>query len=126
MPPQLSLDVPLGPEEERARSVLEAAKLAGRRAGVDVRASVIRTRNPGRAIVDEARRLQADVIHLDAVHAPPSERGFGPTASYVLAHRPCRVVVELEPSRLKTTVQEKVQSDRSASAELAHAHRPVG
>src|SRR4051794_9839589 len=65
VPPQLSLDVALGPEEERARNTLEAARLAGRRAGVDVRTSTLRTRNPGRAIVDEARRLKADVIYLD-------------------------------------------------------------
>src|SRR3954471_2287870 len=42
--PQLSLDLALGPEEERARNVLEAAGRAGRRAGVDVRTSTIRTR----------------------------------------------------------------------------------
>jgi APA family basic amino acid/polyamine antiporter len=120
VPPQLSLDAGLDREEAEARSVLEAARLAGRKAGVDVRARLIRTRHPGRAIVDEARRLKADVLYLDAVHAPPSERAFGPIASFVLAHRPCRVVIEIEPDRLKTGVGENVQAERSPSAELAH------
>jgi basic amino acid/polyamine antiporter, APA family len=98
VPPQLSLDAGLEEEEELGRSVLEAARLTGRRAGVDVRTSLIRTRNPGGALVDEARRLHADVIYVDAVNAPVSERALGPTISYLLSKRPCRVVVEIDPS----------------------------
>src|SRR5205085_5585340 len=98
VPPQLSLDAGLDQEEELGRSVLDAARLTGRRAGVDVRTSMIRTRNPGKALVDEAQRLRADLIYVDAVHAPRSERALGPTISYLLAKRPCRVVVELDPS----------------------------
>jgi hypothetical protein len=98
VPPQLSLDAGLHEEEARGRSVLEVARLAGRRAGVDVRTSLIRTRNPGAALVDEARRLHADLVYVDAVHAPARERALGPTVSYLLAKRPCRVVVELDPS----------------------------
>ena len=60
--------------------------------------AAIRTRNPGKALVEEARRLHADLVYLDAVHAPLSERSLGPTISYLLAKRPCRVVVELDPS----------------------------
>src|SRR4051812_28559480 len=103
VPPQLSLDAGLDEEEERGRSVLEAARLAGRRAGVDVRASVIRTRNPGKALVDEARRLRADLVYVDAAHAPLTERALGPTISYLLAKRPCRIVVALDPSRTAAT-----------------------
>jgi hypothetical protein len=122
VPPQLSLDAGLDAEEHAARNVLEAARLAGRRAGVDVRTSLVRTRHPGRAIVDEARRLEADLVYLDAVHAPASERVFGPIASFVLAHRPCRVVVEVEPAGLKTGVGEKVQEHGTPTAQLAHMH----
>jgi APA family basic amino acid/polyamine antiporter len=93
VPPQLSLDAGLHEEEAHGRSVLEAALLAGRRAGVDVRTHLIRTRNPGAALVDEARILRADLIYVDAVH----ERSPSATISYLLAKRPCRVVVEIEP-----------------------------
>src|SRR3954451_13199678 len=39
--PLLSINTGIDDEEERVRSVLEAARLAGRRAGIDVRASMI-------------------------------------------------------------------------------------
>ncbi len=41
--------------------------------------------------------LGAEIIYLGTAHAPPSERALGPTASYLLAHRPCRVVIETRP-----------------------------
>jgi APA family basic amino acid/polyamine antiporter len=94
VPAQLSLDSGLEEEEARGRGVLEAARLAGRRSGVDVYTSLLRTRNPGRTIVDEARRTDAEIIYLATRHAPASEQTLGPTARYLLAERPCRVVVE--------------------------------
>ncbi|TMM03853.1 MAG: universal stress protein [Actinobacteria bacterium] len=115
VPPQLSLDAGLEEEEQLGRSVLEAARLTGRRAGVDVRISLIRTRNPGKALVEEAQRLHADVIYVDAAHAPLSERSLGPTISYLLAKRPCRVVVALDPSRREARAE--------AQRELALAAR---
>jgi nucleotide-binding universal stress UspA family protein len=57
----------------------------------------LRARNPGAAIVEEAVRSGAEIIYLGTAHAPPSERALGPTASYLLAHRPCRVVIETRP-----------------------------
>jgi hypothetical protein len=90
--------VPLFGTDLSARGLRSAARQAGRRAGIDVRASLIRTRNPGKALVEEAERLRADVIYVDAEHAPATERALGPTISYLLAKRPCRVVVALDPS----------------------------
>ena len=58
VPNQLSLDAGLTEEEQRGLSVLESAKLAGRRAGFKVQTRLVRTRNPGAAIVDEARVLE--------------------------------------------------------------------
>ncbi len=98
VPNQLSLDAGLEDEERAGMSVLEGARLAGRRAGVKVRTRLIRTRNPGAAIVEEAERTEAEIIYLGTAHAPPSERALGPTASYLLAHRPCRVVIETPPA----------------------------
>ena len=80
------------------RSVLESAKVTGRRIGLKIQTRLIRTRNPGAAIVEEAKRSDAEIIYLGTAHAPPSERALGPTASYLLAHRPCRVVIETPPA----------------------------
>lgn len=99
VPNQLSLDAGLELEEQLGMSVLESAKVRGRQAGLKVQTRLIRTRNPGAAIVEEAHRSGAEIIYLGTAHAPPSERALGPTASYLLAHRPCRVVIETPPAR---------------------------
>jgi APA family basic amino acid/polyamine antiporter len=97
VPNQLSLEAGLEEEEQLGRSVLESAKVAGRKAGLKVQTRLIRARNPGHALVEEAQRTNAEIIYLGTAHAPPSEQALGPTASYLLAHRPCRVVVEVDP-----------------------------
>jgi APA family basic amino acid/polyamine antiporter len=94
VPHQLSLDGPLEEEELRGRSVLESAAMLGRREGLHVRTALLRTRHPGRAIVEEARRLDSEVIFLATTHAPASEQALGPTARFLLAERPCRIIVE--------------------------------
>ncbi|MBV9311961.1 MAG: universal stress protein [Solirubrobacterales bacterium] len=98
VPNQLSLDAGLREEEQLGLSVLESARLAGRKSGLKVQTRLIRTRNPGAAIVEEAKRVDAQIIYLGTTHAPPSERALGPTASYLLSHRPCRVVIESAPA----------------------------
>ncbi len=96
VPRQLSLDAGLEAEEAHARSILEGAQIQGRRAGIKVRTGLIRARNPGAALADEAERIGADVIYLSEVHAPASEKGIGLTASYLLDRRPCRIVIETD------------------------------
>jgi nucleotide-binding universal stress UspA family protein len=96
-------ELPLNPggmeEEERmARRVLEVARLQAKVAGCRVRCRLVRTRNPGRAIVDEARERRSDLIYISTEHAPSEERLLGPTTRYVLANRPCRVVAEHDPT----------------------------
>jgi basic amino acid/polyamine antiporter, APA family len=98
VPNQLSLDAGLEREEQLGLSVLESAKLAGRKSAVKVQTRLIRTRNPGAAIVEEAERTSAEIIYLGTAHAPDSERALGPTATYLLSHRPCRVVIETPPA----------------------------
>ncbi len=98
VPNQLSLDSGLHEEEQLGLSVLESAKVTGRKSGLKVQTRMIRTRNPGAAIVAEAEHTRAEIIYLATEHAPPSERALGPTASYLLAHRPCRVVIETPPA----------------------------
>jgi basic amino acid/polyamine antiporter, APA family len=100
VPDYLPLESGMEEEERLGRSVLEVARLQARTAGCRVRCRLIRTRNPGRAIVEEARERRSDLIYISTEHAPSNERLLGPTTRYVLAHRPCRVTIEHDPSRV--------------------------
>jgi len=89
-------DLPDGLEQEEyeARCALDVARLQARARGLRVRVKLIRARNPGAAIVEEARERHSDLIYLSTEHAPSDERLLGPTTRYILAKRPCRVIVE--------------------------------
>src|SRR5436190_21859105 len=93
VPAQLSLHAGLDEEERQGWAVLEAAKLAGRSQGLHVRTSLLRTRNPGHTIVEEARRLSSEVIYLSTTQGAVTDGALGPLATYLLAHRPCRIVI---------------------------------
>jgi APA family basic amino acid/polyamine antiporter len=101
VPSQLSLEAGLEEEEAHGRSVLESARIQARRLGIKIHTGLIRARNAGAALVDEAERAGADVIYWSAIHAPAGEQRIGPTAAYLLAKRPCRIIIETEgtPSR---------------------------
>ncbi len=99
VPRQLSLEAGLEEEEAHGRSVLESARIQARRAGIKIRTGLIRTRNPGSALVEEAERVGSDVIYWSAIHAPAGEHGIGPTAAYLLQPRPCRVIIETDNPR---------------------------
>jgi APA family basic amino acid/polyamine antiporter len=103
VPSQLSLDSGLEEEEAQGRSALESARIKARRAGIKIHTGLIRTRNPGAALVDEAIRVGSDVIYWSTIHAPAGEQRIGPTAAYLLAKRPCRVIIETQnrPARAK-------------------------
>lgn len=96
VPSQLSLEAGLEDEEAQGRSVLESARIQARRAGIEIHTGLIRTRNPGAALVEEARRVHSDVIYWSTLHAPAGEQRIGPTAAYLLSKRPCRVIIETE------------------------------
>jgi APA family basic amino acid/polyamine antiporter len=96
VPSQLSLEAGLEDEEAHGRSVLESARIQAKRSGIKIRTGLIRTRNPGSALVEEAERVGSDVIYWSAIHAPAGEKGIGPTAAYLLSRRPCRVIIETD------------------------------
>src|ERR1022692_1245367 len=104
VPRQLSLDAGLQAEEALGRSILESARIQGRRAGLKARTGLIRARNPGAALADEAQRIGADVIYLSTLHAPASEQRIGLTASYLLDRRPCRIVIETDSAATSSHV----------------------
>ncbi|MFZ1155652.1 MAG: amino acid permease [Solirubrobacteraceae bacterium] len=101
VPSQLSLEAGLEAEEAEGRSALESARIKARRSNIKIRTGLIRTRNPGAALVEEAKRVGSDVIYWSTIHAPVGEQRIGPTATYLLSKRPCRVIIETEnrPSR---------------------------
>jgi APA family basic amino acid/polyamine antiporter len=85
------------PEEEvAAMDVIERAKQQGGRR-VTGHIQKVRPGGTGRLIVDEAREMSASVIVMPL----PPRTGttlFGKTVETVLAERPCRVIIESEPS----------------------------
>jgi APA family basic amino acid/polyamine antiporter len=81
-------------QEYEARCALEVARLQARARGLKVRVNLVRTRNPGLAVVEEALERRSDLIYISTEHAPNGERLLGPTTRYILAKRPCRVIVE--------------------------------
>jgi APA family basic amino acid/polyamine antiporter len=101
VPSQLSLEAGLENEEAQGRSVLESARIQARRRGIKIHTGLIRTRNPGAAIVEEAQRVGADVIYWSTIHAPAGEQRIGPTAAYLLSKRPCRIIIETENRRTR-------------------------
>ncbi len=96
VPNQLSLEEGLAEDEAQGRSALESARIKARRMGIKIHTGLIRTRNPGAAIVEQAERVGAEVIYWSTIHAPAGEQRIGPTAAYLLAKRPCRVIIETE------------------------------
>jgi hypothetical protein len=96
VPSQLALDEGLEEEEAEGRAALESARIKARREGIKIRTGLIRTRNPGAALVEQAERIGADVIYWSAIHAPAGEQRIGPTAAYLLSKRPCRIIIETE------------------------------
>jgi nucleotide-binding universal stress UspA family protein len=99
VPAHLPLDARLDDEEQIGRGVCEAARIAGRRAGVKkVQTRLLRARNPGAALVEEAQRNRSEIIYLGTAHAPAAERALGPLATYLLGKRPCRIVIESGPA----------------------------
>ncbi|MGB7587771.1 MAG: universal stress protein [Solirubrobacterales bacterium] len=94
VPAEHELPEGLAEQEYEARCALDVARLQARARGLKVRVKLVRTRNPGRAIVEEALERGSDLIYISTEHAPSDERLLGPTTRYVLAKRPCRVIVE--------------------------------
>jgi nucleotide-binding universal stress UspA family protein len=58
---------------------------------------IVRGRNPGRAIVDEATRRSTEIIVMGGPRRVRLQTGrrqvFGDTVDFVLKHAPCRVMV---------------------------------
>jgi APA family basic amino acid/polyamine antiporter len=92
VPLDLAIDAELPEQEREADRLLDAARNTAEIYGVRTIERLLRARNAGRAIVEEADRRQAEIVVLGA----PRGRHraiFGHTVDYVLKHAPCRVMV---------------------------------
>jgi basic amino acid/polyamine antiporter, APA family len=99
LPRELPLDAPL-PEDvaERARASLEEARALGDENGVAVAGETVRARSIGHAIVEEAKRRDADLIVLgSSPRWRRQSRFFSPTVDHVLRNAPCEVLVVAFP-----------------------------
>jgi APA family basic amino acid/polyamine antiporter len=96
VPLELPLDAPPPEQDALAERLLDEAHDIGDLYGVHVIERVIRARNAGRAIVDEAKRRNSEIIVMGAPRLPHRTRQsaiFGKTVDFVLKQAPCRVMV---------------------------------
>jgi len=92
VPLELPLDADLREQLAEADRLLDEARAIAAPYGVRVVERVVRARNAGAAIVDEAERRGTEIIILGAPRG--SHRHiFGHTVDYVLKNAPCRVMV---------------------------------
>jgi APA family basic amino acid/polyamine antiporter len=97
LPLDLALDAELPDDLREANEQLDEARAIGDSYGVRVIGRIARTRNIGRAIVDEAIRRHSEVIVMAGPRRVRLQRGrrqiFGDAVDFVLRHAPCRVMV---------------------------------
>ncbi len=96
VPLDLPLNADLPDEEDRANAELDEAQAIGDSYGVTVVDRLVRARNAGEAIVEEAARRGTEIIVLGSPRkalTAGSRAVFGSTVDYVLKHAPCRVMV---------------------------------
>jgi APA family basic amino acid/polyamine antiporter len=92
----IPLDQPLDADmhelELEADHLLDDARATAETYGVRMVDRIVRARNAGRAIVEEAERRQAEIIVLGAPRGLHRDI-FGKTVDYVLKNAPCRVMI---------------------------------
>jgi APA family basic amino acid/polyamine antiporter len=93
VPLELPLDADLREQHEAAHELLDAARRVAVPYGVRVAERVVRARNAGAAIVEEAERRGVEIIVLGARRAGGRRAIFGSTVDFVLKHAPSRVMV---------------------------------
>jgi APA family basic amino acid/polyamine antiporter len=92
VPLDLPLDASLPAEQDEADRLLDDARATAEIYGVRMIDRVVRARNAGRAIVEEAERRQAEIVVLGAPRGRHRDI-FGKTVDYVLKNAPCRVMI---------------------------------
>jgi APA family basic amino acid/polyamine antiporter len=97
VPLDLPLDAYLPEQVAAANEQLDEARAIGESYGVNVVTRIVRARNAGRAVVDEATRRNSEIIVMGGPRRVRLQAGrraiFGDTVDFVLKHAPCRVMV---------------------------------
>jgi APA family basic amino acid/polyamine antiporter len=93
VPLEEALDTQLDKEEWRADAALDSAAAIAELYGVDLVERLVRARNAGRAIVDEAARRGSEILVMGAPRTDRPQAVFSETVDFVLKHAPCRVMV---------------------------------
>jgi APA family basic amino acid/polyamine antiporter len=97
VPLDMPLDAELPDDVREANEQLDEARAIGDSYGVRVVGRIARTRNIGRAIVDEAMRRESEIIVMAGPRRVRLQRGrrqiFGDAVDFVLRHAVCRVMV---------------------------------
>jgi nucleotide-binding universal stress UspA family protein len=96
VPPELPLDALMSEDEARAMELLRVARSEADRFGLANHLRLVRGRDAGGAIVDEARSAAADLVVVAAErHTRGRRHGpvFSAEVETVLKHAPCRVLV---------------------------------
>jgi APA family basic amino acid/polyamine antiporter len=103
VPLDLPLDTELPDQVQEANEQLDEARAIGDSYGVRVIGRIARTRNIGRAIVDEAIRRNSEIIVMAGPRRVRLQHGrrqiFGDAVDFVLRHAPCRVMVSTPRER---------------------------
>jgi basic amino acid/polyamine antiporter, APA family len=95
VPNNAPIDAALPEQEAQAQATIDSARVLGGRR-VTGHWEKVRPGEAGRRIVDEAKSIKARAIVM-APRRRSSGAMFGRALEYVLAHRPCRVIVEVSP-----------------------------
>jgi basic amino acid/polyamine antiporter, APA family len=93
VPLDLSLDTQLEEEERAADDALDVAAAIAELYGVKFTERIVRARHAGRAIVDDAKPRQSEIIVMGAPRAGRGRGVFSDTVDFVLKHAPSRVMV---------------------------------
>jgi nucleotide-binding universal stress UspA family protein len=95
VPPVLPLASHMLAEEADAKLLLRRAEAVAESYGISVHGRVVRGREAGTAIADEATLRKVELVVLGARRG--RRRPFGRTVEAVLKHSPCRVLVIAPP-----------------------------
>jgi APA family basic amino acid/polyamine antiporter len=99
IPMELPLSADLPEKLDDLYDLLDEAKAIGDSYGIKVQTRLIRARNFGRAIVDEAARRNSEIIVVGADRRNIGGRTalFSDIVDFTLKHAPCRVMVAAAP-----------------------------
>jgi len=123
VPNSSPIDAAMPEQEQLAQAIVEQARLK-RGSLVTGRWVKVRSGQAGRAIVQEARQLSSRAIVLPLPPRANPQAGLGRTVETVLAERPCRVIIQTDPSgTYEKRSKEKIAAAKAAkAAKLARWH----